>query len=88
MAIKVLIVDDSALMRSLLSEVINSAPDLEVVEELVAQVRQARAGGWHEVLCRTGALRQWHRGGVRGALRLRPLVAFPHQLAKPTRHVG
>jgi len=31
MAIKVLIVDDSALMRSLLSEVINSAPDLEVV---------------------------------------------------------
>ena len=31
MAIKVLVVDDSALMRSLLSEVINSAPDLEVV---------------------------------------------------------
>jgi CheY-like chemotaxis protein len=31
MAIKVLIVDDSALMRSVLSEVINSAPDLEVV---------------------------------------------------------
>ncbi|MCK6373084.1 MAG: chemotaxis response regulator protein-glutamate methylesterase [Zoogloea sp.] len=31
MAIKVLIVDDSALMRSMLSEVINSAPDLEVV---------------------------------------------------------
>ena len=31
MAIKVLIVDDSALMRGILSEVINSAPDLEVV---------------------------------------------------------
>jgi two-component system chemotaxis response regulator CheB len=31
MAIKVLVVDDSALMRSVLSEVINSAPDLEVV---------------------------------------------------------
>lgn len=31
MTIKVLVVDDSALMRSLLSEVINSAPDLEVV---------------------------------------------------------
>lgn len=31
MAIKVLIVDDSALMRSMLSEVINSAPDLDVV---------------------------------------------------------
>jgi two-component system chemotaxis response regulator CheB len=31
MAIKVLIVDDSALMRSMLSEVINSASDLEVV---------------------------------------------------------
>jgi len=31
MAIKVLIIDDSALMRSVLTEVINSAPDLEVV---------------------------------------------------------
>ena len=31
MAIKVLIIDDSALMRSMLTEVINSAPDLEVV---------------------------------------------------------
>lgn len=31
MPIKVLIVDDSALMRSMLTEVINSAPDLEVV---------------------------------------------------------
>ena len=31
MIIKVLVIDDSALMRSLLSEVINSAPDLEVV---------------------------------------------------------
>ena len=31
MAIKVLVVDDSALMRSVLTEVINSAPDLEVV---------------------------------------------------------
>ncbi|WP_374494459.1 chemotaxis response regulator protein-glutamate methylesterase [Zoogloea sp.] len=31
MAIKVLVIDDSALMRSVLSEVINSAPDLEVV---------------------------------------------------------
>ncbi|MCK6396078.1 chemotaxis response regulator protein-glutamate methylesterase [Zoogloea sp.] len=31
MVIKVLVIDDSALMRSVLSEVINSAPDLEVV---------------------------------------------------------
>ena len=31
MAIKVLIVDDSALMRALLTEIINGAPDLEVV---------------------------------------------------------
>ena len=31
MAIKVLVVDDSAVMRGVLSEVINSAPDLEVV---------------------------------------------------------
>ena len=31
MAIKVLVVDDSALMRSLLTEIINGAPDLEVV---------------------------------------------------------
>lgn len=31
MAIKVLIVDDSAVMRGVLSEIINSAPDLEVV---------------------------------------------------------
>ena len=31
MAIKVLVVDDSALMRSVLTEIINSAPDLEVV---------------------------------------------------------
>ena len=31
MVIKVLIVDDSALMRGMLTEVINSAPDLEVV---------------------------------------------------------
>lgn len=31
MAIKVLIVDDSALMRSLLREIINGAPDIEVV---------------------------------------------------------
>ncbi|MDX9993795.1 MAG: chemotaxis response regulator protein-glutamate methylesterase [Rhodocyclaceae bacterium] len=31
MAIKVLIVDDSALMRALLAEIINAAPDLEVV---------------------------------------------------------
>ncbi|BEH08818.1 MULTISPECIES: protein-glutamate methylesterase/protein-glutamine glutaminase [Geobacter] len=31
MAIKVLVVDDSALIRSLLSEVINSQPDMEVV---------------------------------------------------------
>ena len=31
MAIKVLVVDDSALMRALLTEIINGAPDLEVV---------------------------------------------------------
>jgi len=31
MAIKVLVIDDSALMRSLLTEIINGAPDLEVV---------------------------------------------------------
>jgi two-component system chemotaxis response regulator CheB len=31
MAIKVLIIDDSALMRALLTEIINGAPDLEVV---------------------------------------------------------
>jgi len=31
MPIKVLVIDDSALMRSLLSEIINGAPDLEVV---------------------------------------------------------
>ena len=31
MAIKVLIVDDSALMRALLTEIINGAPDLNVV---------------------------------------------------------
>ena len=31
MAIKVLIVDDSALMRALLTEIINAAPDIEVV---------------------------------------------------------
>jgi len=31
MAIKVLVIDDSALMRSLLTEIINGAPDLQVV---------------------------------------------------------
>jgi len=43
MAIKVLIVDDSALIRALLSEIINSEPDLEVVgtapDPLVARER-------------------------------------------------
>jgi two-component system chemotaxis response regulator CheB len=31
MTVKVLVVDDSALMRSLLTEMIGSAPDMEVV---------------------------------------------------------
>ena len=43
MAIKVLVIDDSALMRALLSEIINAQPDLEVVgtapDPLVARQR-------------------------------------------------